>query len=466
MFGMLARTNSQETILENLNDEPSASAEISQLKTKITDALKNLIDHNYETGNIDDPELSLLFQKLRDSLRAEALQELQSTVSYSMNASHAMASVSQVTGSTREADHKIQVMAAATEQMTASISQISDISSKAATNAQEVKNGSQQGMQQIEISMSQMNEIADSVVAISGRTNELISASEQISGILETIDAIADQTNLLALNATIEAARAGEHGKGFSVVAGEVKALANQTASATEDIRGRISQLENEIEALNNATARSTQATHSGREAMSEVSEQIQSIGQQVNDVSDQMSTISHMLTEQSTAVAEISEGVMQVADISKQNKENADSTIEAVKHTEALVDQRFSELEKKSIKDAVLYRAKSDHFLWKKRLAEMLVGLNSLDPNELADHHSCRLGKWYDSIDDEQLLNNETFKAIVEPHRIVHECGIQAAKLFKQGKQQEAWEAYKLMDDASKDVIQLLDRLISQQKN
>jgi methyl-accepting chemotaxis protein len=65
-------------------------------------------------------------------------------------------------------------------------------------------------------------------------------AAQQIGQVTETITAISSQTNLLALNATIEAARAGEAGKGFAVVANEIKELAKQTAAATEDIKSRI----------------------------------------------------------------------------------------------------------------------------------------------------------------------------------------------------------------------------------
>jgi methyl-accepting chemotaxis protein len=90
-------------------------------------------------------------------------------------------------------------------------------------------------------------DVAAAVAAMAGSERlvaDLSHATEEIGRVVETIRAIADQTNLLALNATIEAARAGEAGKGFAVVASEVKALAAQTARATEDVGQRITTVQ------------------------------------------------------------------------------------------------------------------------------------------------------------------------------------------------------------------------------
>lgn len=113
----------------------------------------------------------------------------------------------------------VQTVAAATEELVASIREISRQSAHVASLAGEGAEGAQR--------------TSDDIAA-------LAQAVTQIGEIVDLIDGIAAQTNLLALNATIEAARAGEAGRGFAIVASEVKALATQTAAATEDIRRRV----------------------------------------------------------------------------------------------------------------------------------------------------------------------------------------------------------------------------------
>jgi len=122
---------------------------------------------------------------------------------------------------------------------------------------------------------------------------QLSAAADTIGEIISLIETVADQTNLLALNATIEAARAGEAGKGFAVVASEVKALASQTAQATDQISQQVSHIQSVV-------ARAVSA--------------IQAVTRSIQQVNEVSTTISSAVEEQSAATAEISRTTDQTA--------------------------------------------------------------------------------------------------------------------------------------------------------
>ncbi len=428
-------------------------------------SLQSLAAGQFDTLPSGDDPVSTAVRALAALMKAEAKESLDRTVRFSMNASEAMTSVAQMTSDLLETDNRTQTMASAVEELTASIGQITEASNTAAELASSSNSASEEGVQKINEAVRYMNRISDVVQSVNSRTETLSDASNQIAGILETIDAIAKQTNLLALNATIEAARAGEHGKGFAVVAGEVKNLANQTSRATEDIRHRIDLLTTEISALLDSVSGVLEEVEQGKKAVDDTGEGIRTIRREVGEVSTRMTEIANMLTEQTQAVREIGSGVASVAELSGRNRKRTEKAIGSVGATESLIEEQFAKLEKIEIEDYVLFRAKSDHFTWKKKLAEMFVGLNNLREEELADHHQCRLGKWYDQMDDRWFKDNPAFANLVGPHARVHQSGKEAARMHMQGNRDKAEQLFEEMETASIEVVSLLDQLINERR-
>ena len=146
---------------------------------------------------------------------------------------------------------------------------------------------------QVEQSRTVAAEAVKQAEQTNSRITELSESADRIGAVIKLISAVAEQTNLLALNATIEAARAGEAGRGFAVVASEVKALATQTAKATEDISTQIAQ-------MRSATELSVSA--------------IWEIGTTIGEISEISSAIALAVEQQGAATQEIAHNVQQAA--------------------------------------------------------------------------------------------------------------------------------------------------------
>jgi methyl-accepting chemotaxis protein len=177
-----------------------------------------------------------------------------------------------VAAASEEASTNVGAVASAAEEMSASVVEIS---------------------RQVHDSSRIADEAVKQAERTDGRINELQKAAGRIGDVVKLITAIAEQTNLLALNATIEAARAGESGRGFAVVASEVKALAAQTAKATEEIGSQIAGMQT-------ATRDSVGA--------------IKEIGATITHISDIATTIAATIEEQGAATAEIARNVSEAA--------------------------------------------------------------------------------------------------------------------------------------------------------
>ncbi len=231
-------------------------------------------------------------ERLRHAERVEALVTRFDTTIDSVTAQLATAA-----GGMRGNADRMNRIAQDTEQHVLSVAQASE---HASSNVQAVAAASEEltaSISEIGRQMTGSTAMAEQAVAdvrkASGIIAHLNDAARQVGEIVGLIQSIAGQTNLLALNATIEAARAGEAGKGFAVVASEVKALANQTAKATEEITGKVA----EIQTATNDTVTA-----------------ITDIGQVVGRIEENISAVAAAVEEQNAATAEIGRNAQQAA--------------------------------------------------------------------------------------------------------------------------------------------------------
>jgi methyl-accepting chemotaxis protein len=173
---------------------------------------------------------------------------------------------------------------------------------------------------------------------------ELGENSQKIGGIVDIIDEISDQTNLLALNAAIEAAGAGEAGKRFSIVANEVKRLAERTVDATAQIKGLIDQIQKATNSTIMLTEEGTKGVDSASTLVARVSEALTNIIDMVEETTNAAREIKLSTQQQTTASEQMAETVAEVRDVATQVAASAEETTQSITELTSLAE-RLKEL-------------------------------------------------------------------------------------------------------------------------
>ncbi|OLN25367.1 hypothetical protein DVDV_3419 [Desulfovibrio sp. DV] len=405
-----------------------------------------------------------------------------------------MDTMDEATGTTAE---HIAGIAAAVEQMRQASDEIASSMDQASTAAERAAQAARRNANEISTlgakaadGAAGLRQVATSIVGVSHKASDLkrdMAAlgrdSQSIGEVLGVIADIADQTNLLALNAAIEAARAGESGRGFAVVADEVRKLAEKTMTATKDVGTAIGSIqamakvnlaatEQAVAAIEDS-ARLAEEQISGAEtlmhSMRTVSSDVGSIAGTVEELKDMILTSTRATDEHSQATAAIAENLSSAARTAEAMRRQAHQSLTATlaiseraagvaatiadmaaasqqvnssaRELTRLTGLLTTEINQFSLGTPPfdIAAVKTAHLAWRARLESILLGHLRLDPSEVAGHHQCQFGQWYDGDGRRAFAGHPIYAEVGRFHEQVHALARRVVQFAEQGKDREA---------------------------
>jgi len=335
-----------KNVIKGAEIETEAINNISLSVTELNSAATEIAD-NTETLAASIEETSASMEEMASSIGSinENIHELHAAVESTSS------SIEQLSATIKQVATNAEELASASEETLSAISEITSTIKEVEMSAKESAKLSEKvtsdaatlGMASIEKTIEGMRDIKSSVERTAELIRKLGGRSDEIGKILTVIDEVTDQTTLLALNAAILAAQAGEHGKGFSVVADEIKDLAERTAFSTQEIAALIQTVQSEVKSAVEAMQEGLSSVDEGFRLAREAGDALSKILESSKKSSEMAMSIERSTTEQSKAARLVTEAMERVKNmteqIAKATSEQSKGILLIMKATEKIRD-------------------------------------------------------------------------------------------------------------------------------
>jgi methyl-accepting chemotaxis protein WspA len=299
-------------------EKVSAGDLTEQLEVTSTDEIGKLI----ATFRTMTNNLNSLIRQVQQS----GIQITTSTTQISASGKELEAAVSQQVASTNEVVATAQNIANNSEQLVKTMEEVTTLSQSTAIATKD-------GQKDLMHMQTTMRQLVKSTHSISSKLGIISEKANNINSIVTTITKVADQTNLLSLNAAIEAEKAGEYGLGFSVVAREIRRLADQTAVSTLDIESMVKEMQAAVSTGVMEMDKFSQEVTRSVEDVGKISQQLGEVIEQVQSLTPCFETVSQGMNAQSQGAQQISESMLQLREASLQ-------TADALRETNTALEQ------------------------------------------------------------------------------------------------------------------------------
>ena len=309
------------SVMRQLGGEPAGAVRV------MAQAANGDFSTTTTTGKKIPGSMLAAFGDMSGAIRSMIVNVRDEAGSLKRDAERLSESVGQVSSAASHQSEATASMAAAIEELTVSVSHISEAAVETEKLSEGVATLCRSSETQVNSASDGMQRIASAVGEASTKIAGLEARAEQINVIAASIKEIASQTNLLALNAAIEAARAGEQGRGFSVVADEVRKLAERTASATIEIEQMVQAVQAETKDSTATMSRVRPIVEEGTSLTNQVAESLREIRSRADQTLERVREVANATREQSSASTSIAQRVEGIAQMVEETNASMEET-------------------------------------------------------------------------------------------------------------------------------------------
>jgi len=328
-----------QIMLSNVRELAAGNLRVTKINTESKDEAGQLA----QAFNQMTISLSTLVRRVSESseeVTSSAHRLLTITEQGSKASGQIAMSVTEVAFGTEKQAGAVSETVAAIEQINANIQIVAEAGQRVTALTTKTTIATEDGQRALTQAVKQMDNISEGTQVVKNTITLLADGSEQIANIAHLITSITDQTNLLALNAAIEAARAGEHGRGFSVVAEEVRKLAEKAKVATGQISALVVVNRENISHAIVAMDAEEIYVNDGIEAVNKVGYGLNDILNMVNEVSEQISGVASSIQQMAGGSQQIVSGVQDIGAVSQSTAGLAANVSSAIDEFTASIDE------------------------------------------------------------------------------------------------------------------------------
>lgn len=371
-------------------------------------------------------------------------------------------SVDDMLANSAEQKDIIQTMLASSEELASTSENVASSIQTVSQHSNDVKNEAIDSMQSINNIIDNIINSSSNVFQIKENINLVANKVNDINEIIRIIKQIANQTSLLSLNASIEAARAGESGKGFSVVANEIKKLAEYTKTSVETISENILELSDSTQETLGCTNSTIEDLNFGINKMESIPKYMNNIIDSIKEIDEEFCNIATISEEQSATTNTMADKLTKIAEF----QINLDNMCKDVADKINKTSEFSNNIRVNQINNTNLTLAEKldtyivDHLLWRWKIYNMILGLENINENNASNYKECALGKWYYNESDPNIINSPSFKKLENIHIDLHKEASNAVICYNQKNITGCYNHLNNMTSISSKIIHIINDL------